>query len=273
LAMLQNPLPTGADNELRWYLEEADALRKVRPGTAAADRAHLIAETRHWVMRDLRVWDATHQPVPGWVPGLFAKFDESAIESWDETTWEAFSLEALYGVCRDGVERSAECGMRNAESEPSDPTSAVGSAFRIPHSALRRHRDLLLSVAGVDKDLSVHGVMIRFCAAFLDQGISHWLLPDRDRGFLHAFCTVYRGTAGPPDRWFRGVRAELARVQDAGTGPLELLAESLAVLGVAEAEWGEYLSATLLALRGWGGIIHEAEERPDGSRSPSRRTA
>src|SRR5687768_8853199 len=103
LAMLQNPLPSGSADELRWFFEETDALRAVRPGTAAADRAHLIAETRHWVMRDLRAWDGTAHETPGWVPELFAKFRETRIEEWDEATWEAFSLEALWGVCRDGV--------------------------------------------------------------------------------------------------------------------------------------------------------------------------
>ncbi|HYH65981.1 MAG TPA: putative inorganic carbon transporter subunit DabA, partial [Urbifossiella sp.] len=243
LAMLQHPLPTGSADELRWYLEETNALRTVRPGTSAAERAHLIAETRRWVMRDLRAWDGAAWAVPGWVPALFARFRDAGIETWDPATWEAFSLEALWGVCLDGVAK--------VPARSPDPDRLV------------RHRDLLLRVAGVDTDQWVNAVMIRFCAAYLDQGVSHWLLPDRERGFLPAFCSVYRGAAGPPDRWFAGVRAELARLADAGTGPLDSLAASLAALGVGEDEWGEYLSATLLALRGWCGMIHEAEERPD----------
>jgi len=243
LAMLQNALPTGTADELRWFVEVSDALRKVQPGTSAADRAHLIAETRHWVMRDLRAWDGSAREAPRWVPALFAKFREARIEAWDDATWEAFSLESLWGVCRAGVGAL--------------PERPVAGAPRL------RHRDLMLRVAGVDPDLWIHSLLIRFCAAFLDQGVSHWLLPDRDRGFFHAFCSVYRATAGPPDRWFRGVRGELARLQDARIEPLQSLAESLAELGVEEAEWPEYLSTTLLALRGWSGMIHEAEERSD----------
>ena len=64
LAMLQNPLPAGTAEELRWFVEETDALRRVRTGTSTADRAHLIAETRHWVMRDLRAWDGTAHERP-----------------------------------------------------------------------------------------------------------------------------------------------------------------------------------------------------------------
>ena len=243
LAMLQNALPSGTLEELRWFIEETDAFRNVRIGTSTAGRAHLIAETRHWVMRDLRAWDGATWAVPVWVPGVFAKFREREIESWDEATWEAFSLETLWAVCREGIGKL-----------PAQPSSVEQPI---------RHRDLVQRVAGVDPDLWVDSVMIRFSAAFLDQGVSHWWLPDRDRGYLHSFCSVYRREAGPPDRWFRGVRTELARIQDADLDPLDCLAETLTALGVAEAEWGEYLSATILALRGWGGMIHESEVHPD----------
>jgi len=249
LAMLQNPLPAGTAAELDWFMEEADALRTVRPATSSADRAHLIADTRHWVMRDLRAWDGAAREAPAWLPGLFGRFRETRIEAWDEATWEAFSLEALWGVCRAGVE--------GVPARPAAPDSVV------------RHRDLLMRAANVDTDLWVHGVMIRFCATFLDQGVSNWLLPAREQGLLPGFCTLYRGAAGPPDPWFRGVPAELARLQDAGTGPLASLAESLTALGVPEAEWDAYLAATLLALRGWAGMVHEAEQRADRFTTPA----
>ncbi|HVK13941.1 MAG TPA: putative inorganic carbon transporter subunit DabA, partial [Gemmataceae bacterium] len=251
LAMLQLPLPAGTAEELRWFVEETDALRVVRPGTSAADRAHLIADTRHWVMRDLRAWDGAAREVPAWLSGLFVKFHESDIEAWNEAAWEAFSLETLWAVCRTGI---ANCRLEIADCQ---------STISKSQSPIHRHRDLLLWATGVDTDLGVHAVLIRFCAAFLDQGVSHWPLPDRDRGFLPAFCAVYGRAAGPPDRWFRGVPAELGRIQTRGIGPAELLAESLAALGVVEPEWDAYLSETLLALRGWGGMLQQAEERPD----------
>ena len=54
------------------------------------------------------------------------------------------------------------------------------------------------------------------------------------------------------------------------------LALGLALLGVPEAEWDAYLSATLLALRGWGGMVRQVEQRfartmepPAGVASPA----
>ena len=45
--------------------------------------------------------------------------------------------------------------------------------------------------------------------------------------------------------------------------PLDSILESLDALGVREEEWENFLSATLLALRGWGGMVHQVELRGD----------
>jgi uncharacterized protein YbcC (UPF0753/DUF2309 family) len=245
MAVLQYPVPAGSAEELRWYVAETDALRRVRPEVSAAERQKLIAETRRWVMRDLRAWhgNGSARAAPGWVPELFARFRAARIEDWDEETWEAFTLETLWRMCCDGVRGVAPAGP--------------------PPRHMVRHRDLLERAAGVDTDPWVHDLMTRFTAAYLDQGVSHWPLPDRRQGFFPAFCSLYRRTGGPPDRWLAGLPAEAARLQDAGVGPLESVRESLAELGVAEAEWDTYLSATLLALRGWGGMVREVEARGD----------
>src|SRR5262245_23287701 len=94
LAMLQSPLRGGPAEEIRWFIEQTDALRRISPDTSAAARGKLIAETRRWVMRDLRTRNETHangtNGRPTWLTELFAQFDESRIERWDEHDWEAF---------------------------------------------------------------------------------------------------------------------------------------------------------------------------------------
>ena len=54
LAMLQYPLRSGPTEELVWYVAEANAFRRVRMDVSSAVRSRLIAETRRWVVRDLR---------------------------------------------------------------------------------------------------------------------------------------------------------------------------------------------------------------------------
>jgi uncharacterized protein YbcC (UPF0753/DUF2309 family) len=140
--------------------------------------------------------------------------------------------------------------------------------FALPPLLPPRHRDLLLLATGADADLPVHDVLIRFCGAFLDQGLAPWQLPRRDDGFYRAFAALYGQPGGPPDHWLRGLAAELARLEDGCVSPLQSIRESLDVLGVPAEEWDDFLSSALLALRGWAGIIRFLEERGDRAVHP-----
>jgi uncharacterized protein YbcC (UPF0753/DUF2309 family) len=253
LAMLQFPLRVGPSSELVWYVAEANALNRIRPEVSSAERARLIAETRRWVIRDLRgSSDNERQETPharkaGQVSEslteLLSRFSESSMEHWSEADWERFALQALWRVCCDGVRELP--------------------AFRQPPDEPMRHRDLLLAASGEDSDLLVHDLLIRFSAAFLDQGLARWTLPGRDAGFYQAFCRLYGQPLGPPDRWLRGLARELRRLQAEAITPLECIRESLEILGVAPEDHEVFLEETILALRGWAGMLAQVEVRPD----------
>jgi uncharacterized protein len=243
LAMLEHPLRFGPTEELLWFVAETDALRRVRPEAGADLRERLIAETRRWALRELRGGNESNRRVSAAFADLFERFNDSRIEAWGEDAWEAFALQALWRVCCNGV-----AGIQ---------------AFTLPPQPAVRHRDLLLEATGVDADLPIHELLTRFCAAFLDQGLAHWQLPRRGEGFYRSFCALYRQPGGPPDRWRRGLTKELTRLEANHIGPLESVRESLQMVGVPEREWDSYISATLLALRGWAGITRFLEERPD----------
>ncbi len=252
LAMLQYPVRYGPTQELVWFVAEKDALTRVREEASSAVRQRLIAETRRWVMRDLRGGDESvpnrparkHFPrIPDSLLPVFERFSDSAIENWTDEDWEAFTLQALWGICCAGV-----TGV---------------PVFTPPPPAPVRHRDLLLEATGADADLLVHEILIRFCAAFLDQGLAPWQMPYRDDGLYRAFCALYRRRGGPLSGWMRDLPAELDRLEAAHVRPLESIHESLALLGVAEEEWDDFVSASLLALRGWAGMVRQIEDRGD----------
>jgi uncharacterized protein len=238
LAMLQSSVITAPAEELRWFVAETDALKKVRPEASNEVRLKLIAETRRWIMRDVR---GAPDAAPEWVRGALARWTQSEVELWDEADWEAFALELLWAACQDGAKHAKEVPV---------PVQPI------------RHRDLLLAATGFDADLAPNELLVRFCAVFLDQGVAHWTLPERDQGFFRSFCALY-GTSGGAQPWLRGLADELSRLQSAYSDPLQVAADALTALGVPEAEWDDYLGRTMLSLRGWGGMIQHVEQRPD----------
>lgn len=258
LAMLQYPLRGGPTEELVWYVAEANALRRMRPEASSAVEARMIAETRHWVMRDLRlVNDQTGTSVVkrsvtlgknDSLTELLGRFGESLIENWSDDDWEGFTLQALWRVCCDGVRKLPQ--------------------FTSPPPPLTRHRDLLFKATGADPDTLVNEVLIPFCAAFLDQGFAPWTLPRREDGFYRSFCALYCQRGGIPAHWMRGLIRELGRLEKDQVGPLKCIHESLEILGVGEDEWESFLSATLMALRGWGGMVRQVELRGDRTAHP-----
>jgi uncharacterized protein len=145
----------------------------------------------------------------------------------------------------------------------------AGDAPAPAPAALVRHRDWLYTVCGVDTDAWIHPTLIRFLAGYLDQGLARWSMPERGRG-IHGCCLeIYRTPlASHCGRWARTLPAIVADDCAADRDALHSIANSLAQLGVGEDECGEYLSAELLALRGWAGIVRQIEDRPD--RVPAR---
>ncbi len=127
-----------------------------------------------------------------------------------------------------------------------------------------RHRDILLARAGVDSDDLVHPLLIRLSAAFLDQGVAYWPMPERELGIYRCFLRLYGDPAvPPPEHWLRVLRSLIEDDREVGRSECDSIRHSLAELGVAEDEWQPFITATALALRGWAGLMHQIEVRPD----------
>lgn len=251
LAMLAHPLRTAPSAELRWVIAETDALRTFRQEAPQSVREQIISDTRHWIMRDLRNGGSrvlADDQIRGLLSDAFERFDKAHIEKWDDDTWEAFSLHALWLTCKNRVSRAH---------------TPVES-----HHQPVRHRDLLLEATGKDTDDFVHALLIRFCAAFLDQGFADWTLPNREAGLYRAFLALYGQSFQPMDRWMHGLNTELRRLAASDVTPLESIVESLEALGVTDEDRQDYISSTLLALRGYAGMIWQVESRGDRTVRP-----
>ncbi len=125
-----------------------------------------------------------------------------------------------------------------------------------------RLRDLMvIADPACDPDALVHPFLIRLSAAYLDQGIAAWPMPDRDRGFLAAITGTWSSRIGPAHGWIRGLRGDLEAIQ--GLDALTVIRMELDALGTAEPEEREVIERSMLALRGWAGMFRQLEERPD----------
>lgn len=125
-----------------------------------------------------------------------------------------------------------------------------------------RRRDQLRERTGVDTDEIVHPLLIRFCAAYLDQGVAHWPMPGREAGLLTAFRDLYGGPARATPRALRALPPLLARQRAQDWSAERTVDWALDALGVPPAGRRAAVEATLLSLRGWAGMVRQLERRP-----------
>lgn len=121
-------------------------------------------------------------------------------------------------------------------------------------------RGLLRTLTGHDLLDDVRPVLIRCCAAWLDEGLAAWNLPGRDQGLYSAWRRLIAQTsfptlAGLPD----GYQALAHWPED----PIEAIIAELRHRGLPEARWAGYLTRLALELPGWSGIINWRQHHPD----------
>ncbi|MGB7324268.1 MAG: DUF2309 domain-containing protein, partial [Rubripirellula sp.] len=122
-----------------------------------------------------------------------------------------------------------------------------------------RHRDLLLAATGIDTDQPVHETLIRFCGCFLDQGFAGLSLPEREQGFAVSFAKLFLQPFSMMPTWMKPIRDELRAIANGQWDAHDSIAQSIEMLGIDEAEQDEYIGETLLAMRGWAGMIWQME--------------
>ncbi|MCA9781420.1 MAG: DUF2309 family protein, partial [Candidatus Eremiobacteraeota bacterium] len=108
----------------------------------------------------------------------------------------------------------------------------------------------------------LHSFLIRFCGAYLDQGISYWPMPMKS-GLYHAFLLLYSQQTGMALPWQRGLSDRLKRQLQSNWTAADALADAFARLGISCEETFAALKERALALRGWAGMISVLEKRPD----------
>lgn len=136
-------------------------------------------------------------------------------------------------------------------STPETPTP-----WRRPAEAIRASR-------GTDLDSVVHPLLIRLTSAYLDQGVSYWPMPDRERGFLDAVTRVLSQPGLPDPVGLTGLGKRFSTLASGNLDAPEVLHQAITELGIHPDGAADLITAELLALPGWGGMVRQLEEHPE----------
>ncbi len=238
LAMLRHPLHAGPDAELRWIIAETDALTAFREQVSVVNRGRMVNSALQYLKRHGDELKA--EPT-------FRKLLSGAGKDFNRLRGakaETFAVELLWSLCSKSIKRL----HNGAEAES--------------HSWIRP-RDAIYHASGHDIDRVVEDVLIKLSAAYVDQGYSASVLPNRDRGFLAAFNTLYRDSGWTMERWLRPLPEWIRRFEQDDMDAAAIIAESISDFGVESADAQEFISQSLLALGGWAGMIQQLETGVD----------
>lgn len=120
----------------------------------------------------------------------------------------------------------------------------------------------LCAATGSHMDRLIEPDLIRFAAAYLDQGISHWSAPERAQGFFDFATRQCTLLVPDPTPWRRLLRQRLKRYASAKMDSEAVIHDCLRAQGM-QGELSTQITHTLLALPGWAGMFSMIERRPD----------
>ncbi len=115
-------------------------------------------------------------------------------------------------------------------------------------------------LAGIDLVGTINREMIKWCSAFLDQGMAMWEAPGREKGFYAFWRDLAARDYSGRFLGIRGFRGLVRRLPDQPEGAL---IESMRALGIRDKGWIETLERHLAQLPGWAGFVKWRSESHD----------
>ena len=106
---------------------------------------------------------------------------------------------------------------------------------------------------------SVDGQMIKWMAAFLDEGLAGWHMPGRAGGFYSSWRILARVD---PGHRLAGISGAAAKIDALPESPTESVQRSLGELGIPEDRWFDYQTRAFAQLPGWTGFLRWRSENP-----------
>ncbi len=262
-----DPLPHGT---LRWQVSHGKATRRFRADLPLETRANLLQRASQDLQMGIsRLGEALTLPalqqqrereleayaVSSLWAAVLAKLELGDPASLEDE--EAHGVEALLrrvlAVARDGLHQHDQRAdlVRNAREALERDIGRIGPEYTLG--------DFCQRLTGVSITGPINDQMIRWCAAFLDEGLAGWPMPHRERGFYDAWRKLAERDL---TCWFLGVKDSRKKIRQLPSHPEDAVIQSLRIMGIPEECWTGYLTLHLAALPGWAGMVRWRETHP-----------
>jgi uncharacterized protein len=111
-------------------------------------------------------------------------------------------------------------------------------------------------------DEIIHPWLIRLCSVFLDQGMTYWPMPNREKGFYESVRTMLALRGGIFPLYLTGLDEELDRQARLSFSAADSVLDYLDTQHFPDYQWEQVMQAELLALPGWAGLMRRLEQEP-----------
>ena len=105
----------------------------------------------------------------------------------------------------------------------------------------------------------INNQLIKWIAAFVDEGLAGWEMPQREEGFYQTWRQLARQDYSGK---FLGIKDCTQKIHNLPADPEDAISWSLHNLGVPQEQWKDYLSRQLSLLPGWTRYIRWLGEHP-----------
>ena len=139
----------------------------------------------------------------------------------------------------------------------SQNTSQISACISLPSQ--RTISDWVDCLTDAELVEQINNQLIKWVAAFLDEGLAGWEMPQRNAGFYQAWRKLAQEDFSGQ---LLGIQNFTQKVRDLPADPEGAISSSLRQLGIPEEGWKAYLSRQLSVLPGWTRYIRWLGEHP-----------
>ena len=175
-------------------------------------------------------------------------------EAYLTNLWKATL--SILGLHESASEENALTGGDQAQS-----SVMIGGKARINIDlpAQRTISDWVETLSGDSLVEQINNQMIKWIAAFVDEGLAGWEMPVRNKGFFRAWQDLAQWDQSGR---FLGIHDFHQKVQDLSGESEDIIVWCLRRLGIPQEQWRTYLSRELSQLPGWTRYIRWLGEHP-----------